>query len=167
MPTDRGLVDDVVTAALVVLRRFPGAVVDAGRPWAYLMSSAQRMVAEEVRAQQLLTGTTRIRGRARDTLPRWVRPIGSTPVELATAFRHEPAGELADVQGVPQVGNREEAPLAELLPVPTTTATSRHDPWLTAFVDLLVEHGADPAVTTAALDRLADLFLVTPPSGSA
>jgi hypothetical protein len=42
MPTDRGLVDDVVTAAWLVLRRHGDAVLAARRPWAYLMSSAQK-----------------------------------------------------------------------------------------------------------------------------
>lgn len=60
MTTDRGLVDDVVTAAWMALRRFAGAVCTTHRPWAYLMSSAQRMVR---------TGTARIRGRAPPGLP--------------------------------------------------------------------------------------------------
>lgn len=68
--TDRGLVDDVVTAAWIVLRRHGDAVLAARRPWAYLMSSAQRQVFDEVRAQQLLTNSAPVRGRAREVLPR-------------------------------------------------------------------------------------------------
>jgi hypothetical protein len=33
--------------------------------------------------------------------------------------------------------------------------------WFVAFIDLLVTHGADRAVTVAAVDRLADLFAAT------
>ena len=68
--TDRGLVDDVVTAAWIVLLRHGDAVLAARRPWAYLMSSAQRQVFDEVRAQQLLTNSAPVRGRAREVLPR-------------------------------------------------------------------------------------------------
>jgi hypothetical protein len=68
--TDRGLVDDVVTAAWIVLRRHGDAVLSARRPWAYLMSSAQKQVTDEVRAQQLLTNSAAVRGRTRDVLPR-------------------------------------------------------------------------------------------------
>jgi hypothetical protein len=76
MPTDRGLVDDVVTAAWIVLRRHGGAVLAARRPWAYLMSSAQKQVSDEVRAQQLLTNSAAVRGRARKVLPRRLGLIG-------------------------------------------------------------------------------------------
>lgn len=37
----RGLVDDVLLAAWLVLRRHSDKVLSAARPWAYLMSSAQ------------------------------------------------------------------------------------------------------------------------------
>jgi hypothetical protein len=63
--TSRGLVDDVLLAAWLVLRRHGDKVLAAAHPWAYLMSSAQKQVLDEVRAQQLLTNTASIRGRAR------------------------------------------------------------------------------------------------------
>jgi DNA-directed RNA polymerase specialized sigma24 family protein len=63
---DRGLVDDVLLAAWMVLHRHGDKVLAAERPWAYLMSSAQKNVLDEVRAQQLLTNTASIRGRAAD-----------------------------------------------------------------------------------------------------
>jgi hypothetical protein len=62
---ERGLVDDVLLAAWLVLRRHGDKVLAAACPWAYLMSSAQKQVLDEVRAQQLLTNTASIRGRPR------------------------------------------------------------------------------------------------------
>jgi hypothetical protein len=88
----RGLVDDVLLAAWLVLRRHHDKVLAAARPWAYLMSSAQKQVLDQIRAQQLLTNTASIRGRAREVLPSSVRPVGSTATDLATALRHEPSG---------------------------------------------------------------------------
>ena len=58
---ERGLVDDVLLAAWLVLRRHGDKVLAAACPWAYLMSSAQKQVLDEVRAQQLLTNTASIR----------------------------------------------------------------------------------------------------------
>lgn len=60
--TSRGLVDDVLLAAWMVLRQHGENVVAAARPWAYLMSSAQKQVFDEVRAQQLLTSPLRCAG---------------------------------------------------------------------------------------------------------
>jgi hypothetical protein len=80
---ERGLVDDVLLAAWMVLRRHGDTVLAAARPWAYLMSSAQKQVLDEIRAQQLLTNTASIRGRAREALPSIVRPVGSTATDLA------------------------------------------------------------------------------------
>jgi hypothetical protein len=96
MPNERGLVDDVVTAAWLVLYRHADAVLSAARPWAYLMHSAQRQAVEELRAQQLPTRPSMIRGRGRHLLPRRVTPIGSSAIELATALRHEPSGANTD-----------------------------------------------------------------------
>jgi hypothetical protein len=146
-----------------VLHRHGDKVLAAERPWAYLLSSAQRQVQDEVRAQQLLTSTASIRGRAREVLPSVVRPVGTTASDLAAAFRHEPRGEDAgsvdERQVVPQIGRHDHAPLVG----PRTESAeigepAGREPWFVAFVDLLVDHGADQAVTVAAMDRLADLF---------
>ena len=165
--TDRGLVDDVSTAAWLVLDQYADAVLAAQRPWAYLMSSAQRHVADEVRAQQLLTNSAKVRGRSREILPRWVRPIGSTSAELATAFRHEPAGTYADLMvdiRIQRVSQHDQPPLIDPPPEAQNRPPLRErDPWFVAFIDLLVAHGADQTVTVAAVDRLADLLLATSP----
>jgi hypothetical protein len=77
---------------------------------------------------------------------RLCRAVNETVTETRAVLpsRHEPLPLLADraeQQGLAAVGERE--------------------PWFAAFIDLLVEHGADRAVTGAAVDRLADLFTVT------
>jgi hypothetical protein len=162
---DRGLVDDVLLAAWMVLHRHGDKVLAAERPWAYLMSSAQKNVLDEVRAQQLLTNPASIRGRAREVLPAVVRPVGTTSSDLAAAFRHESRGENADDterQVVAQIGRHSRAPLV----APPMTATgdeqpARREAWFAAFIDLLGDHGADPTGTAAAVDRLADLFAVS------
>jgi hypothetical protein len=59
----------------VVLRRQTDEIVIAKRPQAYLMSSVQPGVLGEVRAQQLLTNGSSIRGRTREVLPSVVSPI--------------------------------------------------------------------------------------------
>jgi hypothetical protein len=160
----RGLVDDMVLAAWMVLRRHGDKVLAAARPWAYLMSSAQRQVLDEVRAQQLLTNAASIRGRTREVLPRVVRAVGSTAVDLATAFRHEPSGAEngGGEQVVRQVGRHEQPPLvAATGEQGASVPLGVREPWFDAFVDLLVKHGADRATTVAAVDRLADLFTAT------
>jgi hypothetical protein len=163
---ERGLVDDVLLAAWMVLRRHGENVLAAARPWAYLMSSAQRQALDEVRAQQLLTNAASIRGRAREALPHVVRPVGSTSTDLATALRHEPRGvgldSGADPRILQQVGRHEPLPLlADHIEHEGPGAAGEREPWFTAFINLLVEHGADQAVTVAAVDRLADLFTAT------
>jgi len=163
---DRGLVDDVLLAAWMVLRRHGENVLAAARPWAYLMSSAQRQVLDEVRAQQLLTNAASIRGRAREALPHVVRPVGSTSTDLATALRHEPRGagvdSAADLRILRQVGRHEPLPLLSDRAEQEGPATlEEREPWFAAFINLLVEHGAEQAVTIAAVDRLADLFTAT------
>lgn len=165
--TDRDLVDDVVATAWIVLRRHRDKVLAAARPWAYLMSSAQKDVYGEVRAKQLLTNTASIRGRAREVLPQVVRPIGSTPVELAVAFRHEPSGELGDTgrtQVSCQVRRHEQTPLQTASSSPENYHRQRKS-WFVAFVDMLVSHGADRETTIAAVERLADVFGVTGAGG--
>lgn len=159
---ERGLVDDVLLAAWLVLRRHGDKVLAAACPWAYLMSSAQKQVLDEVRAQQLLTNTASIRGRAREVLPSTVRPVGSTATDLAAALRHEPSdADAGDARRIArQVRQHEQPPLVTGSETDTPPLCER-EPWFTAFIDLLVEHGADQAATVAAVDRLADLFAAT------
>ena len=160
---ERGLVDDVLLAAWLVLRRHGDKVLAAARPWAYLMCSAQKQVHDELRAQQLLTSTASIRGRAREVLPSVVRPVGSTATDLAAAFRHEPsdadAGDARQI--VRQVRQHEQPPLVAGSELGATRPLCERESWFAAFIDLLVTHGADQAVTVAAVDRLADLFTAT------
>lgn len=163
IPVDRNLVDDVVMAAWLVLHHHPKKVAQAVRPWAYVMSSAQRQVLEEVRAQQLLTKATSIRGRTPDVLPQAVNPIGSTTTDLATALRHEPQGADAAVDPrIPrQVHRHDERPLLDSsTQLSLDTGDPRH-PWLSSFIDLLASHGANSALAVAAVDRLADVLDIT------
>jgi hypothetical protein len=159
----RGLVDDVLLAAWLVLRRHGDKVLAATCPWAYLMSSAQKQVLDEVRAQQLLTNTASIRGRTREVLPSAVRPVGSTATDLAAALRHEPSdADTGDAQRiVRQVRQHEQPPLVASSEPSATPALCEREPWFATFIDLLVAHGADQAATVAAVDRLADLFAAT------
>jgi len=165
-PMGRGLVDDVLLAAWLVLRRHGDKVLGAARPWAYLMSSAQKQVLDEVRAQQLLTNTASIRGRAREVLPSVVRPVGTSATDLATAFRHEVRGpdtvNPGDPRLVRQIGRHEQPPLVAAFGEPgTPSVLDEREPWFVAFINLLASHGAHQAITVAAVDRLADLFAVT------
>jgi hypothetical protein len=157
----RGLVDDVLLAAWLVLCRHGDKVLAAARPWAYLMSSAQKQVLDEIRAQQLLTNTTSIRGRAREVLPSIVRPVGSTGTDLSTALRHEPSGadDSSPERVVRQIGRHEQPPL--IAGAETGATLCEREPWFCAFINLLVTYGAETAVTVAAVDRLADLFTAT------
>ena len=159
---ERGLVDDVLLAAWLVLHRHRDKVLAAARPWAYLMSSAQKQVLDEIRAQQLLTNTASIRGRAREVLPSTVRPVGSTASDLTAALRHERSDTDTGAARriVRQVRQHEQPPLVHGNE-PDTPQLDQREPWFTAFIDLLVTHGADQATTVAAVDRLADLFAGT------
>ena len=158
---ERGLVDDVLLAAWIVLRRHGDKVLAAERPWAYLMSSAQKQVLDEIRAQELLTNPASIRGRAREVLPSIVRPVGSTATDLATVFRHEASGADGSPEHVVRQIGRHQQPLLVAGSEPGTLRLGEREPWFTAFIDLLVTHGANRAVTVAAVDRLADLFAAT------
>lgn len=164
-PMGRGLVDDVLLAAWLVLRRHGDKVLSAARPWAYLISSAQKQVLDEVRAQQLLTNSASIRGRAREALPSVVSPIGTTATDLVTALRHEPRGVDSGRDAgrlVRQIRQHEHRPLvAALGDVGAPLRLGDREPWFVAFIDLLVEHGADQTAAVAAIDRLADLFAAT------
>lgn len=163
---DRGLGGRRAVGGLLILHQRSDNVVAAARPWAYLMSSAQKHVFDEVRAQQLLTNAASIRGRAREVLPLGVRPVGSTAADLATAFGHEPQGPSYDAAVEPrilrQVGRHQPPPLLAGPAEQAAAAPLHHrEPWFDAFVDLLVGFGPDRAVTVAAVDRLADLFGAT------
>lgn len=160
---DRDLVDDVVSAAWLVLRQHQDKVINATRPWAYLMSSAQKHASAEVRAQQLLTSPTSIRGRAREVLPQVVRPVGATTIDLAAALRHEPQGqqdEARDLRITCQVRCHEQPPL---LYTGTSTESSNRERelWYESFIDLLIQNGADQNVAVRAVDRAADLLSTT------
>jgi len=156
---DRGLVDDVVSAAWLVLQRNADEVINAARPWAYLMYSAQRQVAADVKAQHLLTSTSKVRGRSRHLLPRRVRPIGAAQAELVVALRHESSGAGGVVR---QVGHHDERPLVQVPAEPAERPLAAREPWCAEFIELLVDHGADQAVTVSAVDRLSELFTSTP-----
>jgi hypothetical protein len=126
------------------------------------MSSAQKQVLDEVRAQQLLTNPASIRGRTREVLPSAVRPVGSTATDLAAALRHEPSdADTGDARRiVRQIRQHEQPPLVHGSE-PDRSQLDEREPWFAAFIDLLVKHGADQATTIAAVDRLADLFTAT------
>jgi hypothetical protein len=100
-------------------------------------------------------------------LPRHIARLVSAAAEVATALRHEPSGPRTDsaTSGHIVRPSRPGRPLvAATTAQPSTAAQSpRPAPVLAAFVDLLVDHGANQAVTVAALDRLADLVPVTRP----
>ncbi|HEX6336756.1 MAG TPA: hypothetical protein VFZ85_07380 [Jiangellaceae bacterium] len=148
-----GLVDDVLLAAWLVLHRHGDKVLAAASPWAYLMSSAQKQVLDEIRAQQLLTNTASIRGRAREVLPSTVRPVGSTVTDLAAALRHEPSDtDTGDARRIVRQVRQHEQPLLVAGSEPSATPPLwEREPWFAAFIDLLVTHGADQAVTPFAM----------------
>lgn len=165
IPAGRDLVDDVVTAAWLVLHDHADKVISASRPWAYLMSSVERHVFAEVRAQQLLTSPTSIRGRAREVLPQAVRTVGATSLDLAIAFRHESTSEpdgASDSRIMCQVRRHADGPLVDQ-GLPSARTDEKREPWYTALIKLLVDHGANQATVVAVVDRLADLFGVTSP----
>jgi len=134
---DRGLVDDVLLAAWMVLHRHRDKVASAAaRPWAYLMSSAQKQVLDEVRAQQLLTNAASIRGRAGEVLPSVVNPIGTTATDLATALRHEPSGadHSSPERVLRQIGRHQQPPLVAGSEPGATPPLCERAPWFTAFI---------------------------------
>ena len=136
-------------------------VITAERPWAYLMHSVQRHALDEVRAQQLLTSPTRVRGASRATLPTVLVRVGSTAHDLALAFRHEPSGPSSDTTTTRAAGRR--APDGLITAPPAAIDGTRHG-WHGRLVALLVEHGANGAVTGAAFDRLDDVMTSNRPS---
>ena len=157
---DRGLADDVLAAAWTVADQHRAEVINADRPWAYLMYSAQRQVTADAKAQHLLTSASAVRGRARHPLPPRIRRVGAAPAELAVAFRHEPSG-TGDGSIVKQVGHHDVRPLLEQPPLPRAARRTEREPWYAAFIQLLVDCGACPAVTISAVDRISDLCAAT------
>jgi hypothetical protein len=66
------------------------------------------------------------------------------------------------MRGGSSSGRRRERPSLVARSEPgATSPLCKRESWFTAFIDLLVTHGADQAVTVAAVDRLADLFAAT------
>jgi hypothetical protein len=160
---ERGLVDDVLLAAWLVLRRHGDKVLAAACPWAYLMSSAQKQVLDEGRAQQLLTNPASIRGRAREVLPSTVRPVGSTATDLAAALRHEPSDADDARRIVHQVRQHEQPPLVAGSELGATPPLCKRQSWFAAFIDLLVANGADqPSPWPPRRRSLADSGMAAP-----
>ncbi len=158
---DRTLVDDVVASAWLVAVTHCEKIIKAERPWAYLMQSAQRHTLDEVRAQQLLTSPTRVRGASRATLPSVMHRVGSTAHDLAVAFQHESSGPSSDTRAIRTLGRRSPDGLTTM---PHGTSEGTRHGWFVRLVALLVEHGANQALTEAALDRLADVMTSNRPS---
>jgi hypothetical protein len=162
---DRGLVDDVVAAAWIVLDRHAEQVLATDHPWAYVMSAAQQEVMDEAIADRAVTSRTTTSGRNRQHA--WsavVARVGAAAGQVAAALGH---GRVDDGSRerlgswAPRVGRRAEPLLVEQRPEGPCRLRQREG-WYAAFVGLLVEHGADESVTVAAVDHLADLFTVTP-----
>jgi len=136
------LVDDMTSLAWELLATQTRSVLGAGQPWAYLMSAAAQALTNEARAQRCLTGTATIRGAGRVHVPRHVNPIGAAAAEVETElYGHAAATRPESLR-------------------PVVAATKRAS-WLDAFVDLLVDRGADPSVTSAAVDRISELAETT------
>jgi len=162
---DRGLVDDVVAAAWIVLDRHAEQVLATDHPWAYVMSAAQQEVMDEAIADRAVTSRTTASGRNRQHA--WsavVARVGAAAGQVAAAFGHGRVDDGSrERSGVwaPRVGRRGEPLLVDQQPEGPWRLREREG-WYAAFVGLLVEHGADESVTVAAVDHLADLFTVTP-----
>ena len=133
---DRGLVDDVVASAWTVMSTQTDQVLGADRPWSYVMAAAGRMVRAEAWSQRFLTSPTRVRGEARGWMPRHVDAIGATAQEL---------------ESLPGRGHLDASP------IDVDHAPPRCG-WLDAFVSVLVNAGADPASTAAAVDRVSEVL---------
>lgn len=166
---DRGLVDDVMMAAWMVLARHTDQVMGAARPWAYVMSSAQRTVSAEVRAQRSLSSTASVTGRRRHFDPPDVYAVGASSSDLATAFQHGmdsrptypgPGGSNLPRHLVP--ARRVHGPVLVQPPADSSPAPQERKEWFVSFIGLLVERGADRSVTIAAVDHLANVFTTTP-----
>jgi hypothetical protein len=162
---DRGLVDDVVAAAWIVLDRYAEQVLATDHPWAYVMSAAQQEVMHEAIADRAVTSPTTTSGRNRQHA--WsavVARVGAAAGQVAAALGHGRVDEGSRERlGIwaPRVGRRGEPLLVEQPPKGPGRLREREG-WYAAFVGLLVEYGADESVTVAAVDHLADLFTATP-----
>lgn len=162
---DRSLVDDVVTAAWVVLYRHTDQVLAAERPWAYTMRAAQQEVMAEALADRAVTSRTTASGRYRQQV--WtalVARVGAAAGQVAAALGHGHRGESPQEPsraGATGTASRRGQPVLIERPHEPPTSPDR-DAWYAAFIELLVAHGADGPITTAAVDHLANLFTVTP-----
>jgi hypothetical protein len=163
---DRNLVDDVMTAAWVVLDEHTDRVLAAERPWAYVMRSAQQEVMAEALAERAVTSRTTASGRHRQHA--WkvlVARVGAAAGQVAATLGHSYRGESTAEQpagGALGTAYRRGDPVLVERPHEPPSATRVRDGWYAAFIGLLVGRGADGPVTTAAVDHLADLFSVTP-----
>jgi hypothetical protein len=137
-----GLVDDMTSLAWELLATQTQSVLGAEQPWAYLMSAAAQALTNEARAQRYLTGSSTVRGAGRVHVPRHVNPIGAAAAEVETELYGHAAAMCLES------------------PRPVAAGTKRAR-WLDAFVGLLAEHGADRAVTSAAVDRISELAQTT------
>ena len=82
-----------------------------------------------------------------------VRPVGSTSTDLATALRHEPCGASRTPRRTRGSCGRSDGTshrlLAERADQDVPATLEEREPSLAAFINLLVEHGAEQAVTAA------------------
>jgi hypothetical protein len=163
---DRNLVDDVVTAAWVVLHEHTDRVLAAERSWAYVMRSAQQEVMAEALADRAVTSRATASGRHRQQV--WkvlVARVGAAAGQVAAALGHtHRADSAAEPSGGGTIGTahrHNERVLVES-PHESSGEPRERDGWYAAFIRLLVAHGADGPRTAAAVDHLADLFTVTP-----
>jgi hypothetical protein len=162
---DRNLVDDVVTAAWVVLHEHTDRVLAVERPWAYVMRSAQQEVMAEALADRAVTSRTTASGRHRQQV--WkvlVARVGAAAGQVAAALGHTHRADTAEQPSTGTLGatyRHSERVLVET-PHESPAEPRERDGWYAAFIRLLVAHGADGPRTAAAVDHLADLFTVTP-----
>ncbi|MFW6034189.1 MAG: hypothetical protein ACOC9R_03555 [bacterium] len=163
---DRDLVGDVVTAAWTVLHGHTEQVLDAERPWAYLMRAAQQEVMAEALADRAVTSRTVASGRNRQQV--WttlVSRVGAAAGQVAAALGHghrvEGSREQSGTGPIVTASRRAEPKLVER-PHEASPGLGKRDGWYAAFIGLLVAHGADGRRTTTAVDHLANLFSVTP-----
>ena len=163
---DRNLVGDVVTAAWIVLHRHTAQVLDAERPWAYVMRAAQQEVMAESLAERAVTSRTAASGRYRQHV--WtalVARVGAAAGQVAAALGHahrEQGRRDESDAGANLTAYRRSEPILVERPHEPPPGLEERDGWYAEFIGLLVAHGASAPRTTAAVDHLANLFTVTP-----
>lgn len=166
VPCDRTLVGDVVTAAWIVLHRHTAQVLDAERPWAYVMRAAQQEVMAESLAERAVTSRTAASGRYRQQV--WtalVARVGAAAGQVAAALGHahrEQGRRDESDSGANVPAYRRGEPILVERPHEPPPGLAERAGWYAAFITLLVAHGADGPRTTVAVDHLANLFAVTP-----